>query len=91
MKSFELSNVTIKNLSLPTWGRGLKYLMGHLLHHIKVVAPHMGAWIEIAQRSQQWCAVSVAPHMGAWIEIVNGVVLCRINSVAPRMGAWIEI
>ena len=33
------------------------------------VAPHWGAWIEIADNRPACRTVSVAPHWGAWIEI----------------------
>ena len=34
-----------------------------------IVAPHVGAWIEIADRRSGFDLVKVAPHVGAWIEI----------------------
>jgi len=33
--------------SLPTWERGLKYLLFEIWDQLVVVAPYMGAWIEI--------------------------------------------
>ena len=33
------------------------------------VAPHVGAWIEIAYVDGNDLVVDVAPHVGAWIEI----------------------
>ena len=72
--------------------RGLKYHITLAFHHIRRVAPHAGAWIEIcnngyiARRYRR-----VAPHAGAWIEIgIPDVMLLRIV-VAPHAGAWIEI
>ena len=56
-----------------------------------VVAPHVGAWIEIVHtRLYAWLS-DVAPHVGAWIEILKAA--CRLESiyVAPHVGAWIEI
>ena len=35
------------------------------------VAPHEGAWIEIAIFVIAFLAVSVAPHEGAWIEMIE--------------------
>ena len=57
-----------------------------------IVAPFMGAWIEII--SIELCVNSdsdVAPFMGAWIEIIKASILQLWISVAPFMGAWIEI
>ena len=34
----------------------------------KLVAPHVGAWIETAIGDYTGAAASVAPHVGAWIE-----------------------
>ena len=34
-----------------------------------MVAPHMGAWIEISRLGNLSGYLVVAPHMGAWIEI----------------------
>ena len=56
-----------------------------------MVAPLVGAWIEIT--TLQHCDIEalVAPLVGAWIEILNGKIYYRENSVAPLVGAWIEI
>ncbi len=34
-----------------------------------IVAPHVGAWIEIFDLVDYESSVFVAPHVGAWIEI----------------------
>ena len=34
-----------------------------------MVAPHVGAWIEIGKVTKGGKAAKVAPHVGAWIEI----------------------
>ena len=36
---------------------------------ILAVAPHWGAWIEIASRKARPARNAVAPHWGAWIEM----------------------
>ena len=36
---------------------------------ILAVAPHWGAWIEIAFGDYQNTIAGVAPHWGAWIEM----------------------
>ena len=57
------------HLSHPTRVRGLKYRHTLPLGHLPDVAPHEGAWIEIACRDFQTVQNVVAPHEGAWIEI----------------------
>ena len=56
-----------------------------------IVAPHAGAWIEIATRLHRHVFTGVAPHAGAWIEIAG---FCGVQlrvCVAPHAGAWIEM
>jgi len=36
-----------------------------------MVAPHVGAWIEIFLSGLGTAVVDVAPHVGAWIEILQ--------------------
>ena len=56
-----------------------------------VVAPLVGAWIEIMTITAMLTADLVAPLVGAWIEI-SLVGFSFIGfSVAPLVGAWIEI
>ena len=43
-----------------------------------LVAPHVGAWIEICGKSRRTVLTYVAPHVGAWIEIF----LARFNTWA---------
>ncbi|MNW17517.1 hypothetical protein D3C71_2167320 [compost metagenome] len=58
----------------------------------KVVAPRVGAWIEIAGNGNILDGVKqVAPRAGAWIEINRIPSLLHVTVVAPRAGAWIEI
>ena len=35
----------------------------------QIVAPHVGAWIEIREECIARLEKNVAPHVGAWIEI----------------------
>ena len=56
-----------------------------------LVAPFMGAWIEIVNINDCFTGDCVAPFMGAWIEIRDTVPISGISSVAPCMGAWIEM
>ena len=55
--------------SHPTWVRGLKSIECEYNMLEEVVAPHMGAWIEISIWNGIKTNIAVAPHMGAWIEI----------------------
>ena len=55
--------------SLLSWERGLKYYAYVAFKWSEVVAPLVGAWIEIANKGTiDWDNV-VAPLVGAWIEI----------------------
>jgi len=60
---------------------------------VMMVAPHVGAWIEITTPyNQQATAPGVAPHVGAWIEITTPYnQQATAPGVAPHVGAWIEI
>ena len=56
-----------------------------------MVAPLVGAWIEISVPPTFPCSIPVAPLVGAWIEIQKEVAEKLIEEVAPLVGAWIEI
>ena len=56
-----------------------------------MVAPLVGAWIEMFCVRRISTNLPVAPLVGAWIEIRLTVALATSNSVAPLVGAWIEI
>ena len=86
-----MSNIFSALGSLPTWERGLKYINHFHNQIIIIVAPYMGAWIEIIKSDELDVAISVAPYMGAWIEISDEMGWCKAGKVAPYMGAWIEI
>ena len=57
--------------SLPSWERGLKSeeMIDAIIEGI--VAPLVGAWIEICARTEWPSLPYVAPLVGAWIEIVQ--------------------
>ena len=55
--------------SHPVWVRGLKFLLSDTLQLLLVVAPRVGAWIEIPMPKSPQPRVAVAPRVGAWIEI----------------------
>ena len=56
-----------------------------------VVAPHVGAWIEMYPNIGLSSCLLVAPHVGAWIEIKSPFGENKLKPVAPHVGAWIEI
>ena len=56
-----------------------------------LVAPFVGAWIEIALYPESEVEEWVAPFVGAWIEIGVKIPLYKFQVVAPFVGAWIEI
>ena len=61
-------------------------------NHLDLVAPFMGAWIEISVNVSCRLTIAVAPFMGAWIEILfQRALRAQRRWVAPFMGAWIEI
>ena len=56
-----------------------------------MVAPLVGAWIEIKSSGREHDKYIVAPLVGAWIEISIRVGSSYPFDVAPLVGAWIEI
>ena len=77
-------------MSLLSWERGLKYLTNYQSAN-QLVAPLVGAWIEIILNSSFSTVSKVAPLVGAWIEISLRVSFQARPFVAPLVGAWIEI
>ena len=78
-------------MSLPSWERGLKFTVFTLYFSLALVAPLVGAWIEIKNRGVDTAESGVAPLVGAWIEIFDGTYVLFPSRVAPLVGAWIEI
>ena len=56
-----------------------------------MVAPLVGAWIEIVSLAIVALIITVAPLVGAWIEMPIAFIALLKSSVAPLVGAWIEI
>ena len=56
-----------------------------------LVAPLVGAWIEIISIKAEIFYSMVAPLVGAWIEIFPYSLHSPEFIVAPLVGAWIEI
>ena len=57
-------------MSLPSRERGLKYTASKGEGSYPIVAPFVGAWIEINQGFECIHLMEVAPFTGAWIEIL---------------------
>ena len=56
-----------------------------------LVAPLVGAWIEIDVLELNLAVADVAPLVGAWIEIITPFKISSAMPVAPLVGAWIEM
>ena len=68
--SFAINYIALFLQSHPMWVRGLKFLGAASAAPCSIVAPHVGAWIEIMVTNRAISeAMAVAPHVGAWIEI----------------------
>ena len=78
-------------MSLPSWERGLKYCDLFPNEVVGLVAPLVGAWIEIQWSRRFKNTRVVAPLVGAWIEIADCIANNFALCVAPLVGAWIEI
>ena len=59
--------------------------------NLVLVAPLVGAWIEIINSVNYLLVLYVAPLVGAWIEINTDITSFTGKNVAPLVGAWIEI
>ena len=69
----------------------MKFVTILQVHTRFVVAPLVGAWIEISVNLTKEYNTKVAPLVGAWIEIFSTIIDLSENLVAPLVGAWIEI
>ena len=69
--------------SLPSWERGLKYKFVNLKSYKPLVAPFVGAWIEIAGEDGSIQVYVVAPFVGAWIEINKTAELEKLSKSLP--------
>ncbi len=56
-----------------------------------LVAPLVGAWVEMEARKTDGMRNFVAPLVGAWVEILNITEPQKVYMVAPLVGAWVEI
>ena len=77
--------------SLLSWERGLKYLLQGIQAQEHIVAPLVGAWIEIIESAER---LSLRLSLLSWERGLK-LMICHekvvISVVAPLVGAWIEI
>ena len=64
------SLINLRSMSLPSWERGLKFLLARSHIYVCFVAPLVGAWIGIRIVFHVILICEVAPLVGAWIEIL---------------------
>jgi len=70
----------------------LKYLADLWRSCQEIVAPRVGAWIEISCVTfSQLKTCSSPPAWGRGLKFAVIVVAVSLGGVAPRVGAWIEI
>ena len=77
--------------SLPSRGRGLKYLIEYFLLCFNGVAPFTGAWIEISEFKSDSKSKESLPSRGRGLKFGTDISVHEIDPVAPFTGAWIEI
>ena len=76
--------------SLPSWERGLKLSYTTRLDASKIVAPLVGAWIEISSASTSPTNLPSLPSWERGLKFTHEG-YAGIYKVAPLVGAWIEI
>ena len=77
--------------SLRSSERGLKFTIFGSNFGSCIVAPFVGAWIEMPYLLIYDRSTIVAPFVGAWIEIMLNLYILSNYNVAPFVGAWIEM
>ena len=65
--------------------------MGSRFRGLALVAPFVGAWVEIGDSKGGNIREGVAPFVGAWVEILRATTRNRQIIVAPFVGAWVEM
>ena len=77
--------------SLPSWERGLKFM---ILDFLRYRCGSLPSW----ERGLKWQSTTkkdrkpkVAPFVGAWIEMTQIAIFIVPAGVAPFVGAWIEM
>ena len=60
-------------------------------HHLGLVTPLAGVWVEIEISSTKGKILKVTPLAGVWVEIVCSDIYRRHPRVTPLAGVWVEI
>ena len=68
IETFIAAKNKTRNMSHPTWVRGLKHGFLVIFFRAYNVAPYVGAWIETPCGLPPLRWMPVAPYVGAWIE-----------------------
>ena len=79
------------NLSLLSWERGLKYHRKAAQQRRTVVAPLVGAWIEICSMIANTRAYGSLLSWERGLKLPDDSISETGETVAPLVGAWIEI
>ena len=74
-------------LSHPTWVRGLKHLIRHLIRQKPDVAPYVGAWIETEKCSI--FAASIRSHP-TWVRGLKLECECRLSACLQSHPTWVR-
>ena len=90
IETHELQQLSVRQESPPTRGRGLKPSWSLDSGRPARVAPHAGARIETPNALLTSFVYLVAPHAGARIETAGCKTASRWKRVAPHAGARIE-
>ena len=83
--------IRIIQMSLPSWERGLKFIMFAACIICVNVAPLVGAWIEIYEIAKQLEIYVSLPSWERGLKCHVPVWNTGNFLVAPLVGAWIEI
>ena len=77
--------------SLPSWERGLKYFLPSAPPAFTIVAPLVGAWIEIPLIMASPPGSLSLPSWERGLKFTRTLAFLARVTVAPLVGAWIEI
>ena len=77
--------------SLPSWERGLKYKLIIIHNNLLIVAPLVGAWIEIPDGRLQRPELLSLPSWERGLKSLATGMSSPRRKVAPLVGAWIEM
>ena len=85
---FDRSNTSVMNLaSHPTWVRGLKFVDGQVDSTAFLVAPHVGAWIEIVVMERNRRSGKSHP---TWVRGLKSLVLLLFKFSIGSHPTWVR-